>query len=115
MNEAKKEYDYIIIDTAPTLLVTDTLIISQLVDTTLYVVRADYTPKKILDFSINLSDKGKLKNMAYVINNVGTNYKGYGYSYNYKYNYAYGYGYGYDNETGTKVSFLKRLFLIFKK
>jgi capsular exopolysaccharide synthesis family protein len=110
--EAKKEYDYVIIDTAPTLLVTDTLIISQLVDTTLYVVRADYTPKKILEFSVNLSDKGKLKNMAYVINNVGSSYKGYGYSYgyNYKYNYAYGYGYGYDDATSTKKSFIKRLF-----
>ena len=115
--EAKNEYDYIILDTAPTLLVTDTLIISQLVDTTLYVIRADHTPKKILEFSVNLSEKGKLKNMAYVINNVGSNYKGYGYSYgyNYKYNYAYGYGYGYDNETGKKGSFLKRLFSNFKK
>ena len=66
---------------------------------------------------MNLSDKGKLKNMAYVINNVGSNYKGYGYSYGYtyKYNYAYGYGYGYDNETGTKASFLKRLLSKFKK
>ncbi|MES2411390.1 MAG: polysaccharide biosynthesis tyrosine autokinase [Bacteroidota bacterium] len=117
IEEAKKEYDYIIIDTAPTLLVTDTLIISQLVDTTLYVIRADYTPKKILEFSVNLSDKGKLKNMAYVINNVGSNYKGYGYTYgyNYKYRYAYGYGYGYDNAMGKKDSFLKKLFSIFKK
>ena len=115
--EAKKEYDYIILDTAPTLLVTDTLIISQLVDTTLYVIRADFTPKKILEFSVNLSEKGKLKNMAYVINNVGSNYKGYGYSYgyNYKYSYAYGYGYGYDNETGKKSSFLKKVLSIFKK
>ncbi|WP_293892583.1 polysaccharide biosynthesis tyrosine autokinase [Flavobacterium sp.] len=115
ITEAKNEYDYIILDTAPILLVTDTLIISQLVDTTLYVIRADFTPKKILEFSVNLSEKGKLKNMAYVINNVGSNYKGYGYSYgyNYKYSYAYGYGYGYDNETGKKVSFLKRLFSIF--
>jgi capsular exopolysaccharide synthesis family protein len=117
INEAKKEYDYIIVDTAPTLLVTDTLIISQLVDTTLYVVRADYTPKKILEFSVNLSDKGKLRNMAYVINNVGSNYKGYGYSYgyNYKYNYAYGYGYGYDSVNTTKTSFLSRILSIFRK
>jgi len=116
ISEAKKEYDIIIIDTPPTLLVTDTLVISHLVDTTLYVVRADFTPKKILEFSINLSDKGKLRNMAYVINNVGANYKGYGtYGYNYKYNYAYGYGYGYDADSGTKKSFLKRLFSFFKK
>lgn len=114
--EAKKEYDFIIVDTPPTLLVTDTLVISHLVDTTLYVVRADYTPKKILEFSVNLSDKGKLRNMAYVINNVGSNYKGYGtYGYNYKYNYAYGYGYGYDADMGTKKSILKRILSIFKK
>ena len=116
INEAKKEYDYIIIDTAPTLLVTDTLVISQLVDTTLYVVRADFTPKMILEFSVNLSDKGKLKNMAYVINNVGANYKGYAsYGYNYKYNYAYGYGYGYENDLGIKKPFLKRLTSLFKR
>ena len=116
MSEAKKEYDFIIIDTPPTLLVTDTLVISHLVDTTLYVVRADYTPKKILEFSVNLSDKGKLRNMAYVINNVGANYKGYSsYGYNYKYNYAYGYGYGYDSDSGTQKSFLKKVLSFFKK
>ena len=116
MNEAKKEYDFIIIDTPPTLLVTDTLVISHLVDTTLYVVRADYTPKKILEFSVNLSDKGKLRNMAYVINNVGANYKGYSsYGYNYKYNYAYGYGYGYDSDSETKKSLLKKVLSFFKK
>ena len=114
--EAKKDYDFIIIDTPPTLLVTDTLVISHLVDTTLYVVRADYTPKKILEFSVNLSDKGKLKNMAYVINNVGSNYKGYGnYGYYYKYNYAYGYGYGYENDIGIKKTLVKRLSSFFKK
>jgi hypothetical protein len=54
--------------------------------------------------------------MAYVINNVGANYKGYGaYGYNYKYNYAYGYGYGYDADLGTKKSFLNRLFSFLKK
>ncbi|MGV3697940.1 GumC family protein [Flavobacterium sp.] len=116
IDEAKKEYDFIIVDTPPTLLVTDTLVISHLVDTTLYVVRADYTPKKILEFSVNLSDKGKLKNMAYVINNVGANYKGYGaYGYKYKYNYAYGYGYGYGSDLDTKQSILDKIKSLFKK
>jgi capsular exopolysaccharide synthesis family protein len=114
--EAKKDYDFIIVDTPPTLLVTDTLVISHLVDTTLYVVRADYTPKKILEFSVNLSEKGKLRNMAYVINNVGANYKGYSsYGYNYKYNYAYGYGYGYDADLETKKSLLNKFLSFFKK
>lgn len=114
--EAKNEYDFIIVDTPPTLLVTDTLVISHLVDTTLYVVRADYTPKKILEFSVNLSEKGKLRNMAYVINNVGANYKGYSaYGYNYKYNYAYGYGYGYDADLGPSKSLVKKFLSFFKK
>jgi len=116
IEEARSEYDFIIIDTPPTLLVTDTLVVSNLVDTTLYVVRANFTPKKILEFSVNLSDKGKLKNMAYVINNVGSNYKGYAsYGYNYKYNYAYGYGYGYDAEISTSKSFFKKIFSFFKR
>jgi tyrosine-protein kinase Etk/Wzc len=118
ISEAKNEYDIIIIDTPPTLLVTDTLIISHLADSTLYVVRADFTPKKILEFSVNLSDKGKLKNMAYVINNVGSNYKGYGsygYSYKYNYAYAYGYGYGYGADSETKKSLLKRIQSFFRK
>jgi capsular exopolysaccharide synthesis family protein len=115
INEAKNEYDFIIVDTPPTLLVTDTLVISHLVDTTLYVVRADFTPKNILEFSVDLSNRGKLKNMAYVINNVGSNYKGYGNSYNYRYSYAYGYGYGYDSDGVTKKSIWKRFLSVFKR
>ncbi len=114
INEAKKEYDYIIIDTPPTLLVTDTLVISHLVDTTLYVVRADFTPKNLLEFSVSLSDKGKLKNMAYVINNVGVSYSGYA-SYGYDYKYNYGYGYGYESDGAVKDSFLNKIRSFFKK
>ena len=45
--EAKKDYDYIVIDTAPTLLVTDTLIISDTADAIIYVCRSNYTEKEI--------------------------------------------------------------------
>jgi capsular exopolysaccharide synthesis family protein len=101
----KKEYDYIVVDTAPTILVTDTLLISQLADLTVYVTRADHTDKKLLTYSKGLKDQGKMVNMAYLINNVGGE-KGYGYGYGYKYsygysygyNYGYGYGYGEDSE-----------------
>jgi tyrosine-protein kinase Etk/Wzc len=98
----KKEYDYIVVDTAPTILVTDTLLISQLSDLTVYVTRADHTDKKLLPYSRNLKMQGKLKNMAYVINNVGgAKGYGYGYSYGYGYGYNYGYGYGYGEDDGT--------------
>jgi Mrp family chromosome partitioning ATPase len=89
IEEAKDIYDYIIVDTAPTILVTDTLLISQIADATLYIARANYTEKKLLEFSKELHKGRKLKNMAYVVNSVGAS-KSYGYSYNYGYNYGYG-------------------------
>jgi capsular exopolysaccharide synthesis family protein len=96
LNILKKEYDYIIVDTAPTILVADTLLISQLADLTVYVTQADYTDKKLLTYSLDLKMQGKLKNMAYVINKVGSS-KGYGYGYGYN----YGYDYGYDDDDST--------------
>ena len=89
IEEAKDIYDYIIVDTAPTVLVTDTMLISQLADVTVYISRANFTEKKVLSFSEELFDSGKIKNMAYVINGVGASR-----SYGYGYNYGYGYGYG---------------------
>jgi capsular exopolysaccharide synthesis family protein len=89
IEEAKQDYDYIIVDTAPTILVTDTMLISQLADATIYLVRANYTEKNLLKFSKELFESGKLKNIAYVLNSVDTN-KSYGYGYNYGYNYGYG-------------------------
>ncbi|WP_299111155.1 polysaccharide biosynthesis tyrosine autokinase [uncultured Winogradskyella sp.] len=89
IEEAKEVYDYVVVDTAPTILVTDTMLISQLADATIYLARANYTEKNLLRFSKELQDLGKLKNMAYVINSVGAS-KSYGYGYNYGYNYGYG-------------------------
>jgi len=93
--EARTEFDYIIVDTAPTILVTDTLLISKFADVTLFLTKANYTDKKLLKFSKDLSESGKIKNMAYVINSVGA---GKSYSYGYGYGYNYGYSYGYHEE-----------------
>tara|TARA_R110000868_G_scaffold3811_5_gene23461 strand:- start:8 stop:2335 length:2328 start_codon:yes stop_codon:yes gene_type:complete len=90
IDSAKKEFDYIIVDTAPTMLVTDTLLISKFADATVFVTRSGLTDKRLLEFSKNLHKTKKLKNMAYVVNGVG-NGKAKGY------NYGYGYGYGSDN------------------
>ncbi|TPV35731.1 polysaccharide biosynthesis tyrosine autokinase [Paucihalobacter ruber] len=89
IEEAKLLYDYIIVDTAPTILVTDTLLVSHLADVTLYVVRANYSEKQLINFSKDLYESGKLKNMAYVLNGVPVG-RGYGYGYNYGYDYGYG-------------------------
>jgi capsular exopolysaccharide synthesis family protein len=118
LEEAKDLYDYIIVDTAPTILVTDTLLISQLADVTLYMVRANYTDKNLLNFIKELHDQKKLKNMAFILNDIGAGKAygyGYGYGYGYKYNYAYNYGYGYgytEDLEGEKKRkpFFKRMF-----
>ena len=93
--EARTEFDYVIVDTAPTILVTDTLLISKFADVTLFLTKANYTDKKLLKFSKELSESGKIKNMAYVMNSVGA---GNSYSYGYGYGYNYGYSYGYHEE-----------------
>lgn len=93
LEQAKTVFDYIIVDTAPTILVTDTFLISKYADLTLFLTKANYTDKKLLNFSKELQASGKLKNMGYVINSVGAG-KSYSYGYGYGYNYGYNYGYG---------------------
>tara|TARA_B110000967_G_C18878659_1_gene559755 strand:+ start:1521 stop:1844 length:324 start_codon:yes stop_codon:yes gene_type:complete len=92
LEEAKAIYDFVIVDLAPTILVTDTLLVSHLADATICSVRANHTDKNIIPFSVNLHKTNRLKNMVYVINGIDTN-KGSSYSYNYGYNYGYDYGY----------------------
>lgn len=98
MIEAKNEYDYVIIDSAPCLLVSDTLQISKLTDGAIYLVRSNYTEKSLLNFISELSEENRLKNINIVFNSVGSSKQygyDYGYKYGYKYSYNYGYGYGY--------------------
>lgn len=90
LEEAKQQYDYIVVDTAPTILVTDTLLISQFADATLYITRANFTEKKLLEHSMELYNHKKLKNMAYVINAIGSSNRSYGYNYGYDYGYGSG-------------------------
>lgn len=101
LDEAKKIYDHIIIDTPPCLLVSDTLSISHNADILLFVVRCNHTEVNILDFIKETYEKEIIKDNALILlNGVGaTNKYGYGYAYNYsygyKYNYSYNYNYGY--------------------
>ena len=101
LNEAKELYDFIVLDCAPTLLVTDTLLISQLADATVYLTRANFTEKELLEYPKKLIEENKLKNVGFVLNGLGSGKGygyGYGYTYGYKYGYNYGYGYGYNSE-----------------
>lgn len=76
----KKEYDYIVVDTAPVSLVTDTLLISKNADTFIYVVRANYLEKALLKTPEALYREDKLPNMCVLLNDTDT-INGYGYGY----------------------------------
>ena len=111
LNDLKKDYDFIIIDTAPTLLVTDTAIISNLADTVLYVTRANFTEKKLVKFIGKIKESQTIKSMGVILNNVGENDGyGYGYKYLYKYKYSYNYGYEYGYGVTTKSKEKSSLF-----
>lgn len=90
IQEARKHYDYIIVDTAPTILVADTLLISKYADVTLYIARSGYTDDKLIPHMKDLYSNQKINNMGIVINGIS---KKAGYDYSYSYNYGYGYGY----------------------
>ncbi|SDL11564.1 capsular exopolysaccharide family [Salinimicrobium catena] len=106
LREEEMNYDYIIVDTAPTMIVTDTLLISPLADTTIYVTRAGYTDKKLLEFPRDLKEQGKLQKVTVVLNDV--DYKKFSYGGKYGYAYGYGYGYGVDEEKGLKKYFTRK-------
>jgi capsular exopolysaccharide synthesis family protein len=99
IEEAKKEYDYILVDSAPTIYVNDTFLISKLADLTIYVTRFDYTERELIKYSNDLNTKNKLTNMAYIVNGIKNTT-----NFNYKYNYNYGYGYGYGENMERKKS-----------
>lgn len=78
-------YDYIIIDTAPLMLVTDTLLIANMADVTLYVTRSRHTEKSLIDFANKQVEGHKIKNVAFILNDVNKEYFAYGNKYGYGY------------------------------
>jgi capsular exopolysaccharide synthesis family protein len=90
---ARGHYDYIIVDTPPTLVVTDSLIINRISDASIYVTRADVTHKKMMLHAEELYREKKLKNMAYVLKGITSGKSSYG--------YGYGAHYGYGNTSDT--------------
>lgn len=104
--DCREKYDYIILDTAPLGIVSDSFSLNRFADVSLYVVRADYTPKKNIEDATKLFLNKKVKNMYFVLNasdihKVAFRY-GYGQKYGYGYGNKYGYGYGYAEENSKK-------------
>ena len=93
INLLKEKYDYIMIDTAPVGLVTDTLQIARVANASIYMCRADYTPKSSFNLINALANEKKFPNMAIVLNGIDMSKR--------KYSYYYGYGgYGKDGRYG---------------
>ena len=84
--ELKSRYDYILVDSAPVLSVTDSLLLEKYTDHVLYVTKSKSTERKVLEFPLNLHKEGKFRNLSFVVNGVKETNLGYG--------GKYGYGYG---------------------
>ncbi|QLC67453.1 polysaccharide biosynthesis tyrosine autokinase [Flavobacterium sp. LPB0248] len=110
IDELKKKYDYIILDTPPVGLVADSLELVQFADVTLYIVRQNYTKKDMITLLNTRLKRGELNNVSIVLN---------GYENKAKYGTGYGYGYGaYSNgyhEEEVKAGFWKAFMSRFKK
>lgn len=105
----KEHFDYIVLDTAPIGMVTDTHLIARVADASIYVCRADYTHKADYTLINDLSEQKKLPNLCTIINGLDMQKKKYGYYYGYGkygkyygYGKKYGYGYGYGNNNVNK-------------
>ena len=102
----KKNFDYVILDTAPAGMVTDTLLVGRVADLSVYVCRADYSRKAEFTLINELAADNKLPNICTIINGLDLKKKKYGYYYGYgKYGKYYGYGkygkyYGYGKRYG---------------
>ena len=107
IEQLKQHFDYIVLDTAPVGMVTDTQLISRIADLTVYVCRADYTRKSEFALVNELATTNKLPRISIAINGLDLKKKKYGYYYGYSkygkyygYGKRYGYGYGYgEHET----------------
>ncbi|NAS11509.1 GumC family protein [Poritiphilus flavus] len=95
IEEVSRKYDYVILDTAPMMMVSDTLRISKFADHTIYVSKAGSTELKLLEYPIRLKREDKLNNLSFIVNGVKKSDLGY-----------YGkYGYGYAQKKKKWFSF----------
>lgn len=115
VNTAKSHFDYVIIDSAPVGLVPDTVSVARVCDATVFVCRADYTPKRDFDIINTLVNEDRLRNVSIVINGIDMSKKRHGYYYGYGHygygHHSYGYGgyrYGYDNYGSKKDKSIKK-------
>lgn len=102
-SDLKSKFDYIVVDTAPVSLVTDTLLIAKNADMFLYVVRANYLDKRLLNTAEAFYKEKKLPNMSIILNDTIWDKR-----------YGYGYTYGYGNSRNKESLYKKFFKKIFK-
>ena len=96
LEKARKQFDFIILDTPPVAVVTDAMLVARRSDITLFVVRQRYTSKNTLSLIDEIYRNGEIKHPGIVVNDISmSGYYGYGLRYGYTMGYAYGYNYGY--------------------
>jgi tyrosine-protein kinase Etk/Wzc len=106
--QLEKEYDYIIVDTAPIAIVSDTLLLAEYSDLFVYIFRHNYSDVRLItDLNENI-EMGKLKNVATILNDVAFK-SGYGYYGDGSYGYGKKYGYSYGNSENVKQNFLVKI------
>ncbi len=122
MDTLRKEFDFIVIDSAPIGIVSDSLLIAPYTDLQLYVARANYSSKKCLEILHNAVNNGQLSKCYIVMNGVDIHSRSYSYRryghygrgsgsrYGYGYGYGYSYSYNGDSKHKHKRGFLRRLF-----
>ena len=116
----REKYEYIIVDSAPVGMVSDTFLLTQYADLNIYVMRANLSSRKYIEVLENLVKEDKLRQLYILVNAVNIRSKvygykrygyGYGYGYGSRYGYSYGYGYGYgepDTQHNKKRPFWRR-------
>lgn len=107
LEELKEVYDYVIVDTAPSMILADTFLIGRYADMTLYLIRAGKSKKKVLEFVLESTAEGKLINPIFLLNDVNLADAAYG--------YKYGYKYGMQSETSKWAALSDRIKSIFTR
>lgn len=88
IEDLKTRYDYIVLDSAPVMLVSDTLHLIENSDVVLYAVKSDFTDKEMITFAAGFQKENRIKNMAFILNSVKPENTRYGKKYGYGY-YSY--------------------------
>ena len=95
INPLRTQYDYILLDTVPLSVIADPIIVNRVADLLVYVIRSNHIDRRYLPEVSKIKERNKIKNLAFVLNDVSYEDKGYA-KYSHGYGYGYGYGIGYD-------------------